>query len=63
VTAAFPHFAANVVSGPNPPNVRVATRSSRGCDTMQRAQWILLGVAITFLTAATVILAISPIEF
>jgi hypothetical protein len=30
---------------------------------MERAQWILLGVAITFLTAATVILAISPIEF
>jgi hypothetical protein len=30
---------------------------------MERAQSILLGVAITFLTAATVILAISPIEF
>jgi hypothetical protein len=30
---------------------------------MERAQWILLGVAITFLTAATVILVISPIEF
>jgi hypothetical protein len=28
-----------------------------------RSQWILLGVAITFLTAATVILAIPPIEF
>jgi hypothetical protein len=28
-----------------------------------RAQWILLGVAITFFTAATVILAISPIKF
>jgi hypothetical protein len=30
---------------------------------MERAQWILLGVAITLLTAATEILAISPIEF
>jgi hypothetical protein len=30
---------------------------------MERAQRILLGVAITFLTAAAVIQAISPIEF
>ena len=30
---------------------------------MDARSMILLGVAITFLTAATVILAISPIEF